>query len=976
MKKIFFLAALLFSAAIWAQKKPLDHTVYDGWQSIADRQISNDGKYVAYSVNPQEGDGTLYVQAVSGGYKKEIARGYGPVITEDSRFLICRIKPFFRDTRDAKIKKKKADEMPKDSLVILELGNENLTKIPRLKSFKVPDESGQWLAYLLDKPLAEPARRPEPDSAARISAMITMADSLAHVADSIRNKVTEAKTNGMSALRGNRRETGNAASRTPEEPFEEGTELVLQNLATGEKKSYKLVSEYYFNKKGTMLVIETTRKTGDAQSKATVQRVDLATGTAATILKGFNDAKGYRMDEEGTQLGFVAERDSSSKSLQKFYKLYYHKAGMDSAQLMADRNTKGLPAKWNVSENAVITFSKSGQRMFVGTSAILPPKDTSLPDFERVSVDIWHYNDDYIQPVQLKNLENDLRRNYPARVDMNGKQLVQLGNDKFRNLVQTKEGDGNVFYAVSDYGKRIASQWQGFTVNDIYAVNPETGAAEQIAKDFKGNLVSASYSGKYLLYYDEPKKSYFVYNSATKKTYAVAKDIKTSLYDEENDVPDDPNAYGIVKWMEDDRHVLIYDHYDIWKLDAEAQEKSVCITNGRKDKIEIRYVNTNPDERFIKADQKLLLRLFDEKDKSAGLATLDLGKNNAYTVIFKEPVSMGFAIQKAKNADVLAYTKETFSKSTNLFVQPLNGSAVQLSSTNPQQAAYNWGTSELFKWKAYTGKETEGVLYKPEDFDPKKKYPMIVYFYERNNNTLFNYQAPSPTPSRLNIPFFVSRGYIVFVPDIWYTKGHPGQSAYDYILSGTRAVVKQGYVDSTRIGLQGQSWGGYQIVYLITKTNLYAAAWAGAPVANMTSAYGGIRWGSGLVRQFQYEKTQSRIGATLWEKPNLYIENSALFSLPKVKTPLVIMSNDADDAVPWYQGIEMYAGMRRLNKKVWLLDYNNEAHNLVERKNRKDIQIREQQFFDYLLKGEKPAKWISEGVPAVMKGRDWGLGGN
>ena len=141
----------------------------------------------------------------------------------------------------------------------------------------------------------------------------------------------------------------------------------------------------------------------------------------------------------------------------------------------------------------------------------------------------------------------------------------------------------------------------------------------------------------------------------------------------------------------------------------------------------------------------------------------------------------------------------------------------------------------------------------------------------------------------------------------------------------------------------------------------------------MTSAYGGIRWGPGMNRQFQYEKTQSRIGATLWEKPNLYIENSPLFHLPKVTTPLVIMANDADDAVPWYQGIEYYTAMRRLGKKVWMLNYNNEAHNLVERKNRKDIQIREQQFFDYLLKGEKPAPWITNGVPATMKGRDWGL---
>jgi dipeptidyl aminopeptidase/acylaminoacyl peptidase len=186
-------------------------------------------------------------------------------------------------------------------------------------------------------------------------------------------------------------------------------------------------------------------------------------------------------------------------------------------------------------------------------------------------------------------------------------------------------------------------------------------------------------------------------------------------------------------------------------------------------------------------------------------------------------------------------------------------------------------------------------------------------------------------------------------------------------------LTKYKWIDAKNMGIQGQSWGGIQVAQLITMTDMFKAAWAGAPVANMTSAYGGIRWESGVNRQFQYEKTQSRIGATLWEKPELYIENSPLFHLPKVKTPLVIMANDADGAVPWYQGIEFFTAMRRLGKKVWMLSYNGEAHNLVDRRNKKDIQIREQQYFDWLLKGEKPPKWITEGVPAVKKGKDWGL---
>ncbi|RYY16917.1 MAG: S9 family peptidase, partial [Chitinophagaceae bacterium] len=223
-----------------------------------------------------------------------------------------------------------------------------------------------------------------------------------------------------------------------------------------------------------------------------------------------------------------------------------------------------------------------------------------------------------------------------------------------------------------------------------------------------------------------------------------------------------------------------------------------------------------------------------------------------------------------------------------------------------------------------------------------------------------------------NIPYFVSNGYIVVDPNIHYKDGEPGESAYNAVVSAAKHMSRFPWVDSTKMAIQGQSWGGYQVAYLVTRTKMFAAAWAGAPVANMTSAYGGIRWGTGMNRQFQYERTQSRIGATLWQKPDLYIRNSPLFKADKITTPLVIMHNDEDGAVPWYQGIEMFTAMRRLNKKVWMLQYNGEDHNLVQRRNRKDLSIRLGQFFDHYLKGAPAAKWITDGVPAVAKGVDFG----
>jgi dienelactone hydrolase len=539
----------------------------------------------------------------------------------------------------------------------------------------------------------------------------------------------------------------------------------------------------------------------------------------------------------------------------------------------------------------------------------------------------------------------------------------------------TMEGDGQIAIANIDSNYTIASQWEGYGKRDLYTLNTKTGQKQLIQKGLKSSLVTPSYDGSLVVFYDEISKQFKSYNTTTLQTKQIAKDIQFPLYDEDNDVPDDPNAYGIAMWMDNHTHFILYDRYDLWLVDATGMNASVLLTKGRPSKNEYRFVNLDADKKVIGFKDQILLRVYNEINKNEGLAMLDLANKSLFTIT-DIPMHLT-TIVGAKKSNQMLVMQEDEKNAANIypytFAQQKQAS-VALSSINPQQANYNWMQSQLVKWKAYTGKTAEGVLYLPEDFDAKKKYPMIVYFYERNNQTLHNYLAPSPTPSRLNIPFFVSRGYVVFVPDIWYKKGYPGQGAYDYIVSGTRAMVQKGFIDSTRIGLQGQSWGGYQIAYLITKTNLYAAAWAGAPVVNMTSAYGGIRWGAGINRQFQYEKTQSRIGANLWERPDLYIKNSPLFELNKVKTPIVIMSNDADDAVPWYQGIEMFTAMRRLSKPIWMLVYNNEAHNLVERKNRKDIQIREQQFFDHYLKGAPMPIWMSKGVPAIMKGRDLGLG--
>lgn len=244
---------------------------------------------------------------------------------------------------------------------------------------------------------------------------------------------------------------------------------------------------------------------------------------------------------------------------------------------------------------------------------------------------------------------------------------------------------------------------------------------------------------------------------------------------------------------------------------------------------------------------------------------------------------------------------------------------------------------------------------------------MIVNFYEKLSDGLYQHRPPAFGRSQINYVQYASRGYVVFLPDIPYRIGYPGESAYNAVVSGTNAVIALGGIDANRVALQGHSWGGYQAAYIVTKTNMFRCAEAGAAVVNMTSAYGGIRWESGVSRHFQYEHQQSRIGGSLWEKPSLFIENSPLFSLNKVETPLLILHNDKDGAVPWEQGIEFFTCLRRLGKPAWLLNYNEEPHWPVKYPNRVDFQKRMQQFFDYYLMDKPEPRWMMKGIPPMEK---------
>ncbi|MDL2266042.1 prolyl oligopeptidase family serine peptidase, partial [Parabacteroides sp. OttesenSCG-928-G21] len=472
--------------------------------------------------------------------------------------------------------------------------------------------------------------------------------------------------------------------------------------------------------------------------------------------------------------------------------------------------------------------------------------------------------------------------------------------------------------------------------------------------------------GKYAWWYASTDSSYYTISLADGKLHRLTTPQSFPAWDTDNDVPDYPSAYGSPGWTANDEHILIYDRYDIWRFDPKGNAAPVNLTrNGRSKEVNYRYVSLDREERFIDLNKTVLLRAFNEQTKGTGVYSTRLSSAAEPKALLTGDFTLN-KITKAKQAEVLIYSQESFEQYPDIQLTDMNfRSSVRLTNGIAQQEGVNWGTTELVSWISLDGIPLQGVIYKPSDFDPNKKYPLLVNFYERNAETLHTYRMPEPHRSTIDYHLHLSNGYVVFNPDIVYKEGYPGESCFNAIMPGISLLLEKGYIDEKAIGAQGHSWGGYQVAYLATRTNLFAAIESGAPVVNMFSAYGGIRWGSGLNRSFQYEHGQSRIGGTPWTTPLRYVENSPLFTMDKVETPILIMHNDEDGHVPWYQGIEYFVALKRLQKPVWMLNYTGEPHWPTKTPNKIDFQKRMMQFFNHYLKGAPMPKWMEEGVPAV-----------
>jgi len=925
-----------FSTLMWASDRPLTFEDLMKFRQIRGATISADGAWIAYALVPDRGDGDAVVRSTTTEATFRIERGSEPLISADGRWVAAAILPTLEELDKAAAKRtmkasgKKDDDKPKNGLALLDLRSGSEERIENVETFAF-SEDGAWLAFrhCKEKKKLEKAAAEESD-------------------DGEEKKEKKPKL---------------------------GTTMKLRNLTTGEEIVVEHVIDFAFAERAPIFAFAVSAPEGMGNG-VFVRRLDRE-GAPQSALHETEKGSYTHLEwaREATRLAFVAAVFDDQWMAGDAEIWVWRGAGEAMRMASRDDATEG----WTVPAKNELRWSRDGERLFFGFKPIDeeeagdekaddeesdPPFDPY--DFEALldkrGVDVWHWNDPRIITNQKERWEeHEKDRVYRAVVHLGSASVVMLAD---LDLPTVRPADNPRFALAGSelpYLKEIT--WDG-QYADLYVVDLTSGEQQQVAlRVSRGRSRAGSLSpdGRFVIFYDDG--DWHLYDVDKKELENVTAELGVSFANEDHDYPMDPPGYGLSEWLADSSAVFVYDKYDIWRVATDGSTPT-CFTagEGRKRNTVFRVIDLDDEEEAIAPDSGLLLEAYHDLEKHDAFYSIAAGGGDLRQLYGTGLHSLG-VVAKAKDADRILFTRERYDEFPDLWTSNVAFEGPKrLTEANPQIAEFAWGSAELVEWSTADGVPLQGVLIKPGNYEPGRRYPVLVYFYRffSQRLNLFNEPVVNHRPS---FPLYASNGYAVFLPDIRFEIGRPGQSAVKCLVPGIEKLVEMGVADPEAIGLHGHSWSGYQTAFVVTQTDVFAAAVAGAPVSNMTSAYSGIRWGTGLARQFQYEKAQSRIGGSLWETPELFIENSPVFFADRIDTPLLIQFGDEDGSVPWYQGIELYLACRRLGKHCIMLQYRGEPHHLKKYANKLDYSIKMKEFFDHWLKGEPAPAWMTDGVP-------------
>ena len=674
-----------------------------------------------------------------------------------------------------------------------------------------------------------------------------------------------------------------------------------------------------------------------------------------------------------------------------------------------------MPAGMVVSENGRPEFSKDGTRLFFGYAkppAAEPAEDATEP----VKVDIWNWKDPLLQPMQKVRAEAEKKRNYRAVVHLKDKRLVPLASEDMPDL--TIVDNTAVALGASDVAYRQLVSWDA-EHNDYYAVNLQDGSRKKLLEKSRF-AATLSPGGTYLLCVQRRRQPVVLRARQRRR----------------EDEPHGQARRAVRRRVE--RHAGAGARVRIGRLDVrrpvgaalrqvrhlggEARRHRRAARHGRRraqdaDRVPVR-ADSIPRNGPSRPTSRSSSRRVNDVTKATGYYRVTpaaaaaapaakpakgkavapapaplaasygepaklvmLDKRLASPAAGGAPVAAGPAAGGRRSSSRRTPTARSCSRRSasrsfpNLWTAGPNfENLTKVSDANPQQAQYVWGRSELIDYSNADGKTLRAILTKPENFDPAKKYPLMVYIYEELTNGLHRYVDAVAGHEHQHRPLRQQRLRRAAAGHRLRPRATRARARSSASSRRCSRCVGMGFIDPARIGIQGHSWGGYQITYLITRTDMFRAV-AGRRV--------GVEHGERLRRHPLGHGHVARVPVRAHAEPHRrrrrgsrtlqFIENSPIFWVEKVNTPYLTIHNDEDDAVPWYQGIEFFSALRRLGKEAYMFNFNTEKHGLRERENQKHWTIYQDEFFDHYLLGKPRPEWMDKGVP-LPRSRQAGRG--
>ena len=900
--------------------------------------LSPDGRWLAYGINRSSRENELRIRNIDSGRETVVAFGSQPVYAADSSWIAYSIG--HSEAQEERLRAQRRPIQRKLGLLKLD-GTSEPQVVDGIESFSM-DPSGGYVAM----------RRYAPERPG---------------------------TGGGGGAAG---PPPPAPSGDADDAAPPGVTIIVRDLATGRDTAFGSVAEFAWQSvsepsklAGRMLAftISTEDKTGNG-----IHLYDAASGSHRALDSSASVYSGLVWRRDADDLAVLrSHSDEAREGAAQTVLAWSGVAGSDPAARTLD--PAALPAGSRTVSFRRPSWSDDGTVLFVGIGDWLekPPAEKKAESAtegetrpqagtaanDMPTVEIWHARDVDVMPRQKLTARADRQRNLLAAWHPGSGRLVPLAKTSTELVVPIRRQPRAYVATWDDYAM---DRTIGRRAADVAIVDVATGERTRVAERINDAYLQSSPGGRYLLYFHQ--EQYWTVDTETRAVTPITKDARTSFADRESDAtsPEKP-AFGVAGWTKDDRSVLLYDKHDIWEAAADGSTVT-RLTDGSAEQVRHRIVRIDPDAEWIDTSKPVYLSLFGTWSKHAGYARLEPQHRRVEQLIFEDRAVSSLA--KARSADVYLYVTQKFDDSPDAYVGgPDLTSAKQVTATNPFMSNYAWGRSEVVEYRNARGQRLQGSLHYPANYEPGRRYPMVVYLYEKLSDNVHQFIPPSER-DYYNETSFTSQGYVYFQPDIVFRPREPGGSVVESVEPAVKKIVEMGVADPARVGVIGHSWGGFDAAYLATHSKVFAAAVAGAAITNLVSNYGNHHWSSGIAETDHIETGQQRMAVPIYEDLPAYIRNSAVFSVHSMTTPLLLEVGDNDGTVHWHQGVEMYNIARRAKKQVVMLAYGGEDHGLRRRPNQIDYHRRIHQWFAHYLKGEPPAAWITSGLRYIDRDKE------